>query len=92
MDACCRAAFGLVGELSKYGDSYVWLTIPMSVLISWIFYVMEVVGDRSENPFENGVNDIPMTAICRTIEIDLREMLGEKDIPGKIYPVKNIIM
>ena len=53
---------------------------------------MEVIGDRSENLFENSVNDIPMTAICRTIEIDLREMLGEKDVPAKIFPVKNIIM
>lgn len=84
--------FGLVGELSKFGHAYVWLTIPMSVIISWIFQVMEVIGDRSENPFEGSVNDIPMTAICRTIEIDLREMLGEKDIPGKVFPVKNIIM
>lgn len=84
--------FGLVGELAKYGHAYVWLTIPMSVLISWIFNVMEIVGDRSENPFENSVNDIPMTTICRTIEIDLREMLGEKDIPGRILPVKDIIM
>lgn len=84
--------FGLVGELAKLGTGYVWLTIPMSVLISWIFNVMEVIGDRSENPFENGVNDIPMTAICRTIEIDLREMLGEVDVPGKIYPIKNILM
>ncbi|GAA4323323.1 bestrophin family protein [Flaviaesturariibacter amylovorans] len=84
--------FGLVGELSKLGEVYVWMTIPMSVLISWVFLVMEVVGDRSENPFENSVNDVPMTAICRNIEIDLREMLGEKDIPGRIYPVRNIIM
>jgi putative membrane protein len=84
--------FGLIGELSRFGDAYVWVTIPMSMLISWIFNVMEVVGDRSENPFENSVNDIPMTAICRTIEIDLREMLGEKDLPGRINPVKNILM
>lgn len=84
--------FGLVGEMARIDHNFVWLTIPMSVLISWIFYVMEVVGDRSENPFENSINDIPMTAICRTIEIDLREMLGEKDVPGKIYPVENILM
>lgn len=84
--------FGLVGELAKYGDAYVWVTIPMSMLISWIFNVMEIVGDKSENPFENGVNDVPMTAICRTIEIDLREMLGEKNIPERIAPVQNIIM
>jgi putative membrane protein len=84
--------FGLIGELDKLGAPFVWLTIPLSVIISWIFNVMEIVGDKSENPFEKGINDIPMTAICRNIEIDLREMLGEKDIPGRIFPVKNIIM
>lgn len=42
------------------------------------------LGDQSENPFENSVKDISMTAICRTIEIDLQEMLGEK-----LYPVKS---
>ena len=84
--------FGLIGELAKIGHNYVWATIPMNVLISWIFNVMEIVGDRSENPFENGVNDIPMTAICRTIEIDLREILNEKNIPERIQSVKGIIM
>jgi len=85
--------FGLIGELAKYGgDSWVWLAIPMSVVISWLFYVMELIGDRSENPFENGVNDIPMSAICRTIEIDLREILKEKEIPPRLQPINNIIM
>ncbi len=84
--------FGLLGELTKFGSSFIWLAIPMSVIISWIFYVMELIGDRSENPFENGVNDIPMSAICRVIEIDLREMLAEKEIPPRLHPVKNILM
>jgi len=84
--------FGLIGELEKLGTAFVWLTIPISVIISWIFNVMEIVGDKSENPFEKGVNDIPMTAICRNIEIDLREMLDESNIPSRILPVKNIIM
>lgn len=84
--------FGLVGELAKFGHDYVWLTIPMSVLISWVFNVMETIGDSSENPFENSVNDVPMTAICRIIEIDLKEMLGEKDIPPRIVPVNDILM
>lgn len=83
---------GLLGELAKINDSFAWFTIPMSVLISWIFNVTETVGDASENPFENSVNDIPMTAICRTIEIDLREMLNETDIPPKTKPENNILM
>lgn len=84
--------FGLLGELTKFGHNYVWLTIPMSVLVSWVFNVMEIIGDSSENPFENSVNDVPMTAICRTIEIDLREMLNEKDIPPRVKPVNDILM
>jgi putative membrane protein len=39
--------------------------------------MMEIVGDYSENPFQGMANDIPMLALCRTIENNLREMLGE---------------
>jgi len=35
---------------------------------------------------------VPMTALCRTIEIDLREMLGETDLPNKIVPENGILM
>jgi len=62
------------------------------MIIGWVFYTMEVVGDTSENPFENAINDIPMTAICRTIEIDLREMLDEANIPSPVTAVNNILM
>ena len=37
------------------------------------------------------MNDVPMTAICRTIEIDLREMLGETDLPPKLAPIDDIL-
>lgn len=84
--------FGLVGEFAKLGHSFAFLSIPFSVLISWIFYTMEAVGDNSEDPFENFINDVPMTALCRTIEIDLREMLGETELPEKVTAVKGILM
>lgn len=83
---------GLLGELSKVNEHFVWFTIPMSMLISWIFNVTETIGDASENPFENAVNDIPMSAICRTIEIDVREMLNDQQIPVKLKPENNILM
>ena len=84
--------FGLVGEFAKLGHTMAFLTIPFSVLVSWVFVTMEIVGDNSEDPFENFVNDVPMTALCRTIEIDLREMLGETDLPPKIQPENDILM
>ncbi len=65
--------------------------IPFTVLIMWIFTTMEMIGDISEDPFEGSTNDVPMTSLCRTIEIDLRDMLDEKDLPAKIEPKDNIL-
>lgn len=84
--------FALIGEFAEMGHNYVWLTLPTYVLISWIFFTMESVGDSSEDPFENFINDVPMTALCRTIEIDLREMLGETDIPPKVSHKDGVLM
>lgn len=84
--------FSLVGEFARLGNSLTWLVIPFTMLIAWVFNVMEQVGDASENPFDNGINDVPMTTICRNIEIDLREMLGETELPPKIQPVEGIVM
>jgi len=61
-------------------------------VISWVFMTMEIVGDSSEDPFENFINDVPMTALCRNIEIDLREMLGETELPPRMLPVDGILM
>lgn len=84
--------FGVVSEFHKLGDYGIWLAIPFTVLIGWIYVMMELVGDYSENPFEGLANDIPMLSLCRTIEIDLREMLNEKNIPPPIKPKRGVLM
>ncbi len=84
--------FGLIGELKKVGDAYVWLTIPLGVLIAWVFNGMERVGQSTENPFEGSSNDVPITSMSRTIEIDLREMLGEEHVPPPILAQNDILL
>ena len=76
----------------SFDQRLIWLTVPFSVIISWIFMTMELVGDHSEDPFENYINDVPMTALCRTIEIDLRQMLGETNVPDPITTDHDILM
>ncbi len=83
--------FALVGQFVER-EAMIWLTVPLSVIISWVFYTMEAVGDSSEDPFENFINDVPLTALCRTIEIDLRQMMGETDVPPPIKPENDILM
>jgi ion channel-forming bestrophin family protein len=68
------------------------MSIPFGALIGWVYVVMELIGDYSENPFEGLPYDVPMLSICRTIEIDLLHMLGEKDVPPPIQPIHNILM
>lgn len=84
--------FGMLNEFQKLGEHFVWLTIPFSVLVSWVVTSMDKVGEASENPFEGGANDIPITALSRTIEIDLRDMLDETDLPAPLAAVNNILL
>jgi putative membrane protein len=73
--------FGIIDFFDKMGSGLVWLTVPFGALLTWVFVLMEMIGDFSENPFEGTYNDVPITSIARTIEIDMLEMLGEKEIP-----------
>jgi putative membrane protein len=83
---------GMLNEFAKLGEYGVWFTIPFSVIVGWVFTSLEQVGESTENPFEGGANDIPITSMCRTIEIDLREILGETDLPPAIVAENNILM
>ena len=84
--------FGFYSEFDKIGHYGIWLAIPFTIIIGWIYVIMELVGDYSENPFEGLMNDVPMLSICRNIEIDLLQQLGETDLPEAIQPVKNVLL
>lgn len=84
--------FGLLQEFNKLGDYMIWLNIPFSVIVNWVFNTMEKIGEATENLFEGGANDVPISTLSRTIEIDLREMLDETDIPGPLAAVNSIQM
>jgi len=83
---------GIVAEFAKLGDAGVWLMIPFGTIVGWIYVVMELIGDYSENPFEGLSTDVPMLSICRTIEIDLLQMLGHTDVPKPIAPINDVLM
>ncbi len=64
-----------------------WLALPFTLLVSWVFILMEMIGEYSENPFEGLHNDVPISTMARSIEIDIRQMLDEKDLPKPLEPV-----
>lgn len=56
-----------------------WTAISLSAIIATVFVTVEQVGRNMDRPFENSFNDTPMSALCRTIEIDLLQQINEKN-------------
>jgi putative membrane protein len=88
---CLLVPFGLI---DSFKDN-IWTQIlhpVISALIIWIFFLMEKIGDYSENPFEGTYNDVPITSISIGIEIDLREMINDQNIPKPIESKDGFLM
>lgn len=97
--------FGVIPEFSKIGDSlvsefpligeyFVWLGVPFTMVVSWVFHTMQRIGMVGENPFEGSANDVPISTMARGIEIDLREMMDEQpeSIPQPIPAIHGVQM
>lgn len=69
-----------------------WFAVPFSVLVAWMYVALDQVGESTENPFEGGANDVPITHICCSLELELRTMLGERGLPALAGPVNNILL
>lgn len=97
---CLLLPFGLLQEFDKLNEGVsgfmqghmIWLLIPFSVMISWMYTSLEQVGESTENPFEGSANDVPITQICKIIERDMRGMLGETDLPALPLPRNDILL
>lgn len=89
---CAFVPLGLVDIFMSINDWMFWVCPFISGLLIWIFFLMEKIGDYSENPFEGTYNDVPITSIARGIEIDIREMIDDGDIPGPVEPENGFLM
>lgn len=90
--------FGLLKEFNHLGDGTIlqgwtiYFIIPFATVVGWAFVTLDAVGDSSINPFEGSPNDVPISQISKMIEIDLRDMLDDSNLPAPITPVHNILM
>ena len=97
---CLLLPFAMLGEFNSLNDditgvfkgNMVWFVIPFSVLISWVYTSLDQVGESTANPFEGNANDVPISQMSRNVEIDIREMLAESDLPPALKPQNNIIL
>ncbi len=68
-----------------------WFTPLGSTLVGFIFLALDKIGRDLEDPFNNTIYDIPLTAITTTIETDLRQLLGETVLPAPAAPIQGVL-
>jgi len=66
--------------------------IPLLILISGCFFLLEKTAYQLKDPFRNQPSDTSVTAISRTIEINLLQLLGETQVPDPVAPEEFYIM
>ena len=69
-----------------------WILVPVTVALGWVFHMIDRNGHVYAYPFDNGIYDTPMSSICNTIEIDLKEMMGDDSIPEKVVTKEGVLM
>lgn len=77
---CFLLPFGLV-------DSIGFMTPFVVAIVAYTFFGLDALGDEIEEPFGLEANDLPLDAICKAIEIDLRESLQDAQTPAPHLPV-----
>lgn len=81
---CFLLPFGLAGTIG-------WGTPVLAALVAYTFFGLDALGDELQEPFGNGVNALPLSAIARTIEINLLEALDGNDVPAPLKPLRSVL-
>ncbi len=77
---CFLLPFGIV-------DLTGFVTPLVVAIVAYTFFGLDALGDEIEEPFGISDNDLPLEAMCRTIEIDLRTFVGDPAAPAPLLPV-----
>ncbi|HZN12479.1 MAG TPA: bestrophin family ion channel [Blastocatellia bacterium] len=82
---CLALPFGLVETLGA-------ATPVVVIFISFTFLTLDRFGKLIEDPFCTTSSGLPLGALSRTVEVNLRQRLGERDLPPDVEPAKGVLM
>lgn len=82
---CFLLPFGLV-------DMIGFMTPFVVGIVAYTFFGLDALGDEIEEPFGDSPNDLALDAICRSIEINLRDAIGQKHELVPLTPVNYCLM
>ncbi|EKE77874.1 bestrophin family protein [Gallaecimonas xiamenensis] len=82
---CLLLPFGLI-------DTVGYLTPVVVLVLAYTFFGLDALGDEIEDPFDADPNDLPLDAISRNIEINLKALLGESPLPAPLEPKDRVLL
>jgi ion channel-forming bestrophin family protein len=65
-------------------DVEIYFEVPLLLIISSVFFLLERTATHLQDPFSNKPTDTAMTAIATNIEINLKQLIGEKEVPQPV--------
>jgi putative membrane protein len=77
--------FTIVLSLAVYDMAW-YFELPLLMAISSIFFLLEKAASQLQDPFSNNPTDIAITTIATNIEINIKQMLNEPEIPQPFPP------
>ncbi len=72
-------------------DTVGLMTPLMVTFISYTFFALEALAEELQDPFGLEPNDLPLDAMSVMIEVTLREMIGETDLPEIPVAVDHVL-
>lgn len=72
-------------------DSIGWTTPFAVCFLAYTFFGLDALGDQISDPFDTQQNDLPLDAMSRNLEINIKEITGEA-LPSPIKPIKDVLL
>ena len=75
-----------------FADALGWGTPLAAALVAYAIFGLDALGDDLEQPFGDLANGVPIAALADTIDLNLREAMGEADLPAAPEPRDFVLM
>ncbi len=82
---CLTLPFGVVHTIGAF-------TPVVVAVVGYAFFGLDAVGDEIEDPFGKDANDLPLTSISTMVEINVRQRIGDADLPERVRPVDGVLI